>query len=113
MEAQNLVTKLTQVLPRKDGSECRIVVTKMYGLGLVPSVDVYVHRRESPGHDWKLCDDKPHKDWLTMDRDDYVKYGRSEKLEMVSHGEILKLISLIGQPLSVVNETYGSSMAVS
>ena len=54
---------------------------------------VYIHRRESSEHDWELLSDRPHPDWLTMSVDEYGKYGRSEVLQAVSPGEILRLDS--------------------
>ena len=99
-EAEELITKITQIIPRADGSEVRIVVTNFAALGGPPSNDVYVHRRESPEHEWVLCNDRPHPDWRTMSVDEYIKRGRSEMLQAVSHGEILKACSLIGKPIN-------------
>jgi len=59
------------------------------------SVGVYVHRRESPLHDWKLMSDRPHPDWRKMSVDEYVKHGRSEMLQAVTHGEILKVTNAL------------------
>lgn len=95
----DLITKVTQVIPRQDGSEVRIVVEQMTGIGLNSSIGVYVHRRESPDQHWVLLSDKPHPDWLAMSVDDYMKHGRSEMLQSVSPGEILKLIGMIGKPM--------------
>jgi len=100
MNPQNLITKVTQIIPREDGSECRIVVTAMFGSGLNRSIDVFVQRRKNPELNWNLCSDKPHPEWLKMSRKDYISYGRSEVLQTVSIGEILKLKSMIGQPIS-------------
>ena len=98
METEPLITKVTQVIQREDGSEVRIIAQACFGLGLTRSIDVYVHHRESPDHDWKLCSDRPHPDWREMSVDDYIKHGRSEMLQMVSPGEILKATSEIGKP---------------
>jgi hypothetical protein len=87
--------KLTQILQRDDGSEVRITARRCYGLGLTPSIDVYVHRRESQSHPWALMSDRPHPDWRSMSVDEYVKRGRSEMLRTVSHGEILKVTSAL------------------
>jgi hypothetical protein len=103
MESEELATKITTFIQRSDGSVVRIVAQKLYGLGLKGSIDVYVHRRESADHDWTLCSDKPHPDWLTMSVDDYIKHGRSEMLQAVSPGEILKVTSGIGKPMSCFN----------
>jgi len=93
------ITKVTQVLQRKDGSEVRIVANAMYGTGLHMSVDVYVHRRPSPESDWELCSDMPHPNWRTMSVAEYIERGRSPKLQAVTHGEILKVASMIGKPM--------------
>ena len=97
LEAENLITKFSQIIQREDGSEVRIVAQTMWGIGLTQSIDVYVHRRESPKHDWKLCSERPHPDWLRMSVDDYIKNGRSEMLRAASPGEILKAISVVAQ----------------
>ena len=95
MHIEEPITKLTQILPRPDGSEARIVAQVFFGAGLHPSVDVYVHRREGPDSPWVLCNDRPHPDWKTMPLDEYKKRGRSEMLRTVTHGEILKLTSAL------------------
>jgi hypothetical protein len=100
---EDRITKLSQILPRPDGSEVKIVVTEMFGAGLQRSVDSYVLRRETPEHPWSLCSDARPANWKTMSRADYMEHGRSEKLKAVSHGEVLKLIQLLGQPMSVLH----------
>lgn len=94
------ITKISQTLQRADGSEARIVAQACFGAGLQRSIDVYVHRRESPDHEWVLCSDRPHKDWRDMSVDEYIKHGRSEVLQTVSPGEIMKVASAIGKPKS-------------
>lgn len=99
MDTQELITKVTKIIPRQDGSEVRIVVEQMIGLGLHTSIGVYVHRRETTAHPWVLCSDRPHPDWRGMSVDEYNIHGRSEMLQLVSPGEILKLTSMIGKPM--------------
>lgn len=103
MQTDQVITKITQVIPRKDGSEVKIVAQDFALPGHPKSVDVYVLRRQSPQHEWTLCSNRPHPDWRTMSVDEYVKHGRSEMLQAVSHGEILKVASAIGQPMSPLN----------
>lgn len=86
-------TKITRVLHRPDGSDVRIVAQTCYGRGLRRSIDFYVHRRESPSHDWKLLNDRPHPDWRSMSVDEYIKRGRAEMLQAVTWGEIFKVTS--------------------
>jgi hypothetical protein len=100
MQTEELATKVTQVIKRDDGSEVKIVAQQYVGLGLQCSVGVDVFRRENPDQAWSLCNDRPHPDWRTMSVDEYKKRGRSEMLQTVSHGEILKVTSLIGKPMS-------------
>jgi hypothetical protein len=95
----NLITKVTQVIPRQDGSELRIVVEQMTGVGLHRSISIYAHRRETIDHPWILLSDRPHPNWRSMSIDDYISEGRSEMLQSVSPGEILKLTSMIGKPM--------------
>lgn len=91
---------ITQILQRADGSEVRIVAERLTGRGLTQSIGVCVHRRESPQHEWKLCSDRPHPEWRTMSVAEYVKHGRPEMFQAVSHAEILKLTSALGKPMS-------------
>ena len=104
MSTEDTITKITQVFQRKDGSEARIVATACYGSGLHLSVDVYVHRRESPAHTWQLCSNRPHPDWRSMSVNEYVRHGRSEMLQTVSPGEIMKVKSAIGKPMSYLEQ---------
>ena len=95
----DLITKATQVIRRGDGSEVRIVAEVAFGAGLTRSIGTYVHKRRGPKQPWSLCNDRPHADWRKMSVDEYTKRGRSEMLQTVSPGELLKVISLIGTPL--------------
>jgi hypothetical protein len=98
-QMESLVTKLTKIIPREDGSEVRIVAQAYFGAGLHRSVGVDVFRRQSSGHNWTLCSNRPHPDWRQMSVDEYVKHGRSEMLQAASHGEILAVVSGIGKPM--------------
>lgn len=104
MENEELITKVSKVLQREDGSEARITATLMTGAGLHQSIDIYVHRRQSPEDEWTLCSDSPHPDWRTMSVDEYDKTGRSDKLKTVWHNEIFKVASAIGKPMSYLDE---------
>lgn len=95
----NLATKVTRIIPREDGSEVKIVAQAYFGTGLHCSVGVDVFSRQSSTQNWKLCCDRPHPNWRKMSVDEYVKHGRSEKLQAASHGEILAVVSAIGKPL--------------
>lgn len=103
---QAAYTKVTQILQRADGSEARITAQAMFGRGLTRSVDVYVHRRESPAHPWALCGDRPHPNWREMSVEEYLQHGRSEVLQTVSPGEILKVTgTLSSAPAKIVRST--------
>lgn len=97
---EDLVTKVTRVVSRNDGSEVKLVAQRYLGAGLHSSVGVDVFRRSSPNCNWQLCRDQPHPDWRTMSVDEYSKQGRSEKLQAASSGEILAVATMIGKPLS-------------
>lgn len=103
MQTDQVITKISQIIPRKDGSEVKIVAQQSTASGGTGSIGVCVLRRQSPQHDWKPCSDRPRPDWRTMSVDEYVKHGRSEMLQAVSHGEILKVASAIGKPMSYRN----------
>ena len=87
MESEQLITKITQTLKRPDGSEVRIVVQQSFGLGLTPSLGVYVLRRLTTVDNWQLCKNTP--------------------LRYVSIGEILRLSAAIGKPMSYVDTCPG------
>ncbi|WP_347990242.1 hypothetical protein [Methylomonas sp. AM2-LC] len=88
-------TKLSQIIQREDGSEVKIVAQLCFGLGLARSIDVYVHRRNSHQDNWILCSDRPHPNWRSMSVNDYINHGRSQMLQAVSAGEILKVTSAL------------------
>lgn len=95
----NLITSASRVIGRADGSEVRIVAQAYFGRGLHRSIGVDVFRRNHPNDHWHLCNDRPHPDWRTMPVDEYIKHGRSEKLQTASTGEILSVTALIGTPM--------------
>lgn len=95
------MAKYEQVLKRDDGSEAKIVAQACFGLGLTCSIDVYVHRRDNPDQPWRLTSDSPHPDWRQMSVDDYIKHGRSEMLQTVSIGEILKATQAVRTSLAM------------
>ncbi len=95
-----LVTKVTQILQRANGSEVRIVAQAFLGAGLHRSVGVYVHKRESKDHEWILCSDRPASDWRSMSVAEYKERGRSPMLQAASPGEVLRAISAIGRPIA-------------
>jgi len=88
------------MLTRVDGTEVKIVAENLNEAWRRPSIDVRVFRRSSPQDPWHLCSDRPAPNWREMSVDEYVKHGRSEKLQTVTHGEILKTASLVGKPMT-------------
>jgi hypothetical protein len=106
MQTDELISKLTVIITRGDGSQARIVATAMYGIGLHRSVDVYVHRRASCEHQWQLCSKSPHPNFKSMSREEYIHHGRSEMFQTVSHGEIFKVVGLIGKPTALLAQCY-------
>lgn len=97
---EQLATKITQIIPRPDGSEVRIIAEDFSGWRMKRQIHTYVHKRKNINSPWVLCSDSPHPDWKTMSLNDYNKFGRSEKLQAVSHGELFKVSNMIGQPIS-------------
>ncbi|WP_454538415.1 hypothetical protein [Escherichia coli] len=81
----------------------RIVAQRGYGSGLTASLDVYVLRRDSSESNWSLCGKDPHPEWRKMSVDEYQKFGRSEMLRYATPGEILRVASAIGQPMSFLD----------
>ena len=75
------ITKVTQVFPQADGSEARVVVESMTGLGLVESMDIRVHQRSDSCQPWQL---------------------RPSHRGLVSPAQMLRLTSMIGKPLDQV-----------
>jgi len=59
--------------------------------GVDVSVDVYVLHRESPAHEWRVANNRPHPNWRRMSVNEYIKHGRSEMLQIASPCEILKV----------------------
>lgn len=96
----HLAGKVTQILQRADGSEVKLVATDMSMPGGKRSVNVDVFRRGDAQAPWEYCHDRPHPDWRTMSVDDYIKRGRSPMLQAVTPGEVLRVASLVGKPLT-------------
>ena len=85
-----MMTRLETLIEKPNGAEVKIVAQACFGVGMRFSADVFVLRRESVKDDWRVLSDLPHPDWRTMSVDEYVKHGRSEKLQNVTHGQIFK-----------------------
>ncbi|MCC5611136.1 hypothetical protein LC612_31375 [Nostoc sp. CHAB 5834] len=98
---EELITKVTNIFKRENGSEAKVVVEAMFGAGLHRSVDTQVFRREGPDAQWHLCCKEPAPGWVSVDH--YVKHGRPEMLKYVTWGEILKTSALIGKPMSALH----------
>lgn len=97
------ITKVTQVITNPDGSQAKIVA-QSYSSGAHKSSKVDVFRRDSENAHWQYCSDQPHPNWREMSVDEYNQRGRSPALQAVSIGQILKVGSLLGQPMSVLKD---------
>jgi len=95
------MTRLETLIPRPDGAEVKIVAQASFGLDMKFSADVFVLRRESVNDDWRVLSDRPHPDWRTMSVDEYIKRGRSEMLQNVNHGQILKAAQTLRRQLGM------------
>jgi hypothetical protein len=84
------MSRVENLIQRPDGSEVKIVAQASFGADMKLEADVFVLRRESVTDNWRVLSDKPHPDWRTMSVAEYVKHGRSEKLQNVTHGQIFK-----------------------
>ena len=87
--------QVSEIIDRADGSQVKIVAEECFGIGLHRSIGVYVLRRVNETQHWQLCNDRPDPNWRAMSVADYVKEGRSEMLQTVSAGEILKVTQLL------------------
>tara|TARA_B100002019_G_C21256613_1_gene594207 strand:- start:260 stop:571 length:312 start_codon:yes stop_codon:yes gene_type:complete len=96
---QEKITKASQLIEMNDGSEIKITATLMFSAGLEEFIDFFTLHRNSKTEQWRLLSKQPHKDSKTMSVDEYIKKGRPEYLNYVSHGQVLKVISLLNQPL--------------
>lgn len=102
MRSEETISRITRIFQREDGSEIRIVAENGNPCWLPPSIDYYVHRRESSDDAWTLCGDRPDPNWREMSVAEYLERGRSEVFQVLSHGEILQTLSAIGKPMSFV-----------
>ena len=89
------MAQVTQLLQRANGSQVKIVAEECFGSGLHRSVGVYVLRRDTAEQPWQLCNDRPAPGWRAMPVADYIACGRSEMLQTVTPGEILKVVQLL------------------
>ncbi|WP_087866020.1 hypothetical protein [Comamonas thiooxydans] len=85
------MNKVSQIIQRTDGSQVKIVAEVMFGLGLTRSVDVFLLKRPNADAKWASVSKLPHPDWRSMSVDEYKRRGRSEMLQLVTHGEIFKV----------------------
>jgi hypothetical protein len=98
--ADDIVTKVTKIIPRENGSEVKIVAWSTVSPSdgsRQAACDVF--KRETPEDNWQYCSDTTHKDWRTMSVDDYNAFGRCEKFQTANHGEILGVSQWIGKPM--------------
>jgi hypothetical protein len=84
------MARVENLIQREDGSEVKIVAQACFDLNQKCTADVFVLGRASAKDDWRVLSDRPHPDWRTMSVDEYVKRGRSEVLQAVSPGQLLK-----------------------
>lgn len=95
MSPTELISTATQIIRRPNGVQVKIVATDFGGpFGRNVGIDVF--RRNDESQPWKLCSDRPHPDWRAMPVDEYVKRGRSEKLQTATFGEMCRVSRLIG-----------------
>lgn len=83
--------RVTHDIQRPNGKLIRIVATPFFGPDMKQSVDTFVLHRDTADEPWKLASDRPHPGWKQMPRSDYIKFGRCEKFQLVSHGELFKV----------------------
>lgn len=95
----NTISKITQIIQRQDGSEVKIVAQAFFGTGLHMSIDSYFLHRQNSNSQWRLLSKNKHPDANKMSCSEYLEKGRPEFLQYLSIGEILKVTSLIGQPI--------------
>lgn len=95
----NTISKITHIIQRNNGSEIKIVAQACFGSGLHMSIDSYFLHRQNSNSQWRLLSKDKHPNADKMSRAEYLENGRPEFLQYLSHGEILKVTSLIGQPM--------------
>lgn len=89
--------QVSEIIDRADGSQVKIVAEEGFGVGLHRSIGVYVLHRTNKTQPWQLCNDRPNPNWRTRSVADYVNNGRSDMLQRVSPGEILKVAQRLEQ----------------
>jgi hypothetical protein len=97
--SEQLTTKITNIITRKNGNQVRIV-SELFDPILNPTVSTIAFHRDNSNDNWKLCSKEYHPDVKTMSRSDYMKFGRSELMEKVTFAELAKTANMIGKPLS-------------
>lgn len=100
MENTNIVTKVVAEFIRDDNSEVRLVAELFYDRQLQPHTDFYVTRRENANAQWTFVDKTPKAGFKKMSRSEYMAHGRAEIFNLLTHGEILKALNMLGKPAS-------------
>lgn len=98
------MNQVRHTIQRPNGAQAQIVATEVFDINHKRSVDVFVLARASAGDNWHVTNDKPHPDWKSMPREDYITFGRSETLRTVRPGEIFKTVHLLNQKTEALQQ---------
>lgn len=93
--------RVENLIQKPDGSEVKIVAQASFDQNQKFVADVFVMKRESAQHEWRVLSDQPHPDWRSMSVDEYTKRGRSEVLQAVTHGQIFKAAQTLRRNLGM------------
>lgn len=80
----------SNIFIRPNGSQTRVVAELSSGPNGEAYFFNYAFYRRSEKASWQACHGSRDPRWKSMPRPDYVKFGRSEMLQVATPGEILK-----------------------
>lgn len=102
---KRMANGLSQILTRQDGSQVKLMGRMSGGLFCKANPDVWALFRQDQSCDWVLLSKEPHPDWRTMPVDEYAKSGRSEFMQKVSFGELIKFKQMFYIPINELDMT--------
>lgn len=96
---ENLIKKAIVTVIRNDGSEV-CITAECHANVLTGKVelDYFVRARPNNQSDWMFCNNIPASGFKTMSLSDYMTRGRSKLFQVITGGELLKVLNLLGEP---------------
>jgi hypothetical protein len=91
------MSKVEHTIPQDNGAEHKIIAESFIDPINGRLVFFHVLTRPNPVSPWSYLSERPHPDWRSMSVAEYIKNGRSEALQAVGTGNLLKVLDMLEQ----------------